>query len=265
MPQAAKIPKLTVPTQVAGAVDKFLANKPDGERFGVIVQHVVSKKITTESYAYVAVSELPNKHPDKYFRPKWGYMCLCSAVGSSPKKKAAKKIVLDETLFYDSFAGFLQGEIEPDCVAVKYGRGARGEGRGTWRTPDVVGLSKLPPNIRMFSFTPEIVSAEIKTATDEVSVISGFGQACAYKVFSHKSYLVVPKQSDHIDRLVALCDIFGIGLVLFTLNEDKPDFDIRARAVSHRPNAFYVVKFFEGMDPTVRKAIGVEREERLCY
>ena len=155
-------------------------------------------------------------------------------------------------------------------MAVKYGKGAlRGPKRqrlgGKWWTPDVVGIAKLPKGIRTLGFTPEIIAAEIKTATDGDSVISGFGQACAYQVFSHKTYLVVPKESDNLDRLVALCDIFGIGLVLFTSNKDKPDFDIRARARANAPNPFYVSRFFQGMADTVREALGVRRDEDFSF
>ncbi len=47
--------------------------------------------------------------------------------------------------------------------------------------------------------------------------LSNFSQACAYRLFSHRSYLVVPKQAhaDELARLDALCEIFGIGLVTF--------------------------------------------------
>ena len=89
--KAAKKKKMgPVPERVARAVDKFLANKPEGERFRVIVQHVASKSITTEGYAYVLISGLPNEHPDKYFRPSWGYMCLRNAAASAEKKPAGK-------------------------------------------------------------------------------------------------------------------------------------------------------------------------------
>ena len=37
----------------------------------------------------------------------------------------------------------------------------------------------------------EIVAAEIKL--DMAQLVTAFGQACAYCLFAHKSYLVIPK------------------------------------------------------------------------
>ena len=61
----------------------------------------------------------------------------------------------------------------------------------------------------------EIVSAEIKVGKDTGWLMSGFGQACAYKNFSHQSYLVIPKGTSSESRLISLCRHFGIGLVVF--------------------------------------------------
>lgn len=98
----------------------------------------------------------------------------------------------------------------------------------------------------------EIVSAEIKIDTG--NLITAFGQACSYELFSHKSYIVIPKESpeEDIARLDASCRIFGIGLILFDNREiinlsDKsrvyvPQFEIRVRATKHEPDMFYVNK-----------------------
>jgi hypothetical protein len=90
----------------------------------------------------------------------------------------------------------------------------------------------------------EIVSAEIKTDTNQL--ITAFGQACAYKLFSHKAYLVVPKQADteELSRLDSLCQIFGIGLVTFDATQpDAPDFRILVRTSKHEPDLFYTNKY----------------------
>lgn len=87
----------------------------------------------------------------------------------------------------------------------------------------------------------EIVCAEVKT--DTAQLITAFGQACAYKLFSHKVYLVVPRQSskDEIDRIDSLCAMFGIGLVLFDCtNPEEPRFERRVRAEKHEPDTFYL-------------------------
>jgi hypothetical protein len=87
----------------------------------------------------------------------------------------------------------------------------------------------------------EIVSAEIKI--DSGALITAFGQACSYKLFSHKSYLVVPKDSppDDMSKLDALCQIFGIGLVLFdSVRVGQPGFEIRVRPQRHEPDMFHM-------------------------
>jgi hypothetical protein len=92
----------------------------------------------------------------------------------------------------------------------------------------------------------EIVSAEVKTADSQL--VTAFGQACAYRLFSHKSYLVVPDTSPQEERtrLDALCQVFGIGLVLFDASSPQtPNFDIRVRALKQDPAMFYVNKYMK--------------------
>ena len=83
--------------------------------------------------------------------------------------------------------------------------------------------------------------------TDAQALIVAFGQACSYKLFSHRSYIVVPDDSsdEDIARLDALARIFGIGLVLFDKKEKEPEFEIRVRASRHEPDMFYVNKYMK--------------------
>ena len=117
-----------------------------------------------------------------------------------------------------------------------------------WGTPDVIGKREsLRSDI--IQAPVEIVSAEIKTETSQL--ITAFGQACAYKLFSHKCYLVIPNQSqqDEIARLDSLCQLFGIGLVLFNANcPDNPDFNIRVRPNKNEPDLFYTNKYMSKIE-----------------
>ena len=109
-----------------------------------------------------------------------------------------------------------------------------------WGTPDVFGIQK-PRDSDIFKPPIEVLSAEIKTNTS--GLITAFGQACSYKLFSHRSYIVVPSASPRSDleRLDSLCLVFGIGLVRFEADSVKrPAYDIRVRAARHEPDAFYV-------------------------
>ncbi len=112
--------------------------------------------------------------------------------------------------------------------------------RDKWRTPDVIGIRE-PRKSDIIKPATEIVAAEIKIDTG--NLITAFGQACSYKLFSHKSYMVVPKDSpeEDIARLDTLGRIFGIGLILLdTSDPNEPQFEIRVRATKHDPDMFYV-------------------------
>ena len=109
-----------------------------------------------------------------------------------------------------------------------------------WGTTDVIGI-RQSKNSDIVKFPMEIVCAEIKL--DTANLITAFGQACAYRLFSHKSYIVVPVKSppDDIARLDTLSRICGIGLILFNADDPKaPDFEIRVRAAKQDPDMFYV-------------------------
>ena len=112
-----------------------------------------------------------------------------------------------------------------------------------WGTPDVIGKRESKRS-DIIQAPVEIVSAEIKPEVSQL--VTAFGQACAYCLFSHKSYLVVPKQApqDEIARLDSLCQVFGIGLVLFDSGNPKdPDFSVRVRPRKQEPDLFYANKY----------------------
>jgi len=147
---------------------------------------------------------------------------------------------IKEEDFYEPFADWLVNELEECTKSIPLGRNRF---RDRWGTPDVIG-KREPRRSDIVKGPTEIVSAEIKA--DAKDLITAFGQACSYKLFSHKSYIVVPKSSsqDDISKLDALCLIFGIGLVLFdNRNANEPQFEIRVRPLKHDPDMFYVNKY----------------------
>jgi hypothetical protein len=115
--------------------------------------------------------------------------------------------------------------------------------RDKWGTPDVVGKSESK-RTDIIQAPVEIVSAEIKP--DVYQLVTAFGQACAYCLFSHKVYLVISKKApkDEIARIDALCQVFGLGLVLFDSDNPKdPQFDIRTRPRYQQPDLFYANRY----------------------
>lgn len=141
-----------------------------------------------------------------------------------------------EQQYYGAFAEWLKEELEEATHAEAIGGNLL---RGKWGTPDVIGVLKAQPS-DLVRFEPRIVSAEIKT--DPNSPVVAFGQAIAYRLFSHKSYMVMPDTVSKADleRMDALAAIYGIGLVTFSLNPEDPNFSLRVRAVISQPDIYYV-------------------------
>ncbi len=157
---------------------------------------------------------------------------------------------LTEQDFYASFAKWLEDNDEA-TVASALGGSSLG---GKWGTPDVIGVLK-PRAQDLFKFVPQIVTAEIKAVPSQPVV--AFGQAAAYRLFSHKSYIVVPNStnSDDMNRLKSLCSIYGVGLVTFALNKDQPDYNVTVRAVNAEPDMFYVNKMLESLKASEPKLL----------
>jgi hypothetical protein len=148
---------------------------------------------------------------------------------------AGRAVTLTEDLFYAPFAEWLK-ELDEVSNAAAIGGNALG---GKWGTPDVIGVLK-PKVADLVKFEPQIVSAEIKI--DKHQPVIAFGQAVAYRLFSHKSYIVVPDTTspENYDLLEALSILYGIGLVTFALDPAAPGFDLRVRAQVIQPDMFFV-------------------------
>lgn len=162
-----------------------------------------------------------------------------------PTKVEEVKAKIKEEQFYQPFADYIVNDLEECTKAISLGGNKFG---GKWGTPDVIGVRK-PRNSDIVKPPIEIVVAEIKINTNDL--ITAFGQAIAYKLFSHKSYIVIPKSSgdEDISRLEGLSMICGIGLILFdSSNPDLPDFEIRTRAIKLEPNMFYVNKYLKQVE-----------------
>ena len=171
---------------------------------------------------------------------------------SEPNVAATSLTKRKEEVFYKSFAEYLEyAEKDSDddrldeCTrAIAWGGSKSG---GKWGTPDVVGIFS-PERNAYVQFTDEIVSAEIKTDKSPQSLIVAFGQACVYRLFSHKIYLVVPRAGQS-SRLKSLCHLFGLGLVYFdpeTENIDSSIYEVELLAQRHSPDMYYVNEFING-------------------
>lgn len=170
---------------------------------------------------------------------------LTTDTGATPipiKADTLKTVTLTEQDFYSSFAEWLE-ENDEATVAEPLGGASLG---GKWGTPDVIGVLK-PRAQDIFKFEPQIITAEIKAVPGQPVV--AFGQAVAYRLFSHKVYIVVPSSTnvDDMSRLKSLCSIHGVGLVIFELNKESPDYSMIVLPINATPDMFYVNSMLENL------------------
>ncbi len=202
-----------------------------------------------------SIWDLDRKNKNTVYKPAKGIFKLIKYKGNeeavevvthTEEVAAERKTKLEES-FYEPFRKWFIAELSDCNTAIVLG-GAKSKIK--WSNPDVLGTRK-PEFDAIMKFPPEIVSTEIKTSTADQDLITGFGQACAYRLFSHKSYLVIPNTAkpEIIDRLEAMCSIFGIGFILFNVdNKDSPDFRVLVRAIKNEPDMYYVNEFIEELD-----------------
>lgn len=236
---------MTKKERISGKAKEILATEPAGVRWSHLVSRLRDEfpedplgTITGSSW------NLDARFPDEVYKPSRGLFRLLKfkadpmptlsvpAIGDSTQSGGVR-----EADFYQPFADYLVNDLEECTAAISLGGNRFGS---KWGTPDVFGIFKSRES-DIVKMPLLVVAAEVKTDTGQL--ITAFGQSCAYKLFAHRSYLVIPNRSlpEDISRLDALCVIFGIGLILFNSEAPTaPDFEIRVRAARHEPDAFYV-------------------------
>ena len=234
----------TITGQIRKIALQILDNNPQGVRYSELSRKILEQGNFNKNTTSGATWDLDATFPDKVYKPDRGLFRLLkfkenvsAQPDEQPSPKQSKSKAIREEDFYEPFAKWLVNELEECTSAIGLGGNIF---RDKWGTPDVVGIRESKRS-DIVPFPTEIIAAEIKT--DSAGLITAFGQACAYKIFSHKSYIVVPADSlyEDITRLDTLCRQFGIGLILFdNTNAEDPSFEIRSRAVKHEPDMFFV-------------------------
>jgi hypothetical protein len=227
---------------------QILEANPEGVYFSDLMRQIAASDPSfNPNYINGKIWDLHEQYPDRVFKPARGLFRLTKyrEPGTDELKeelfpKQSKKFKEED--FYAPFADWLVNEVEECTKAIPLGGKRFGD---KWGTPDVIGKrqSKLSDIIQA---PVEIVSAEIKPDVNQL--VTAFGQACAYCLFSHKTYLVIANKApdDEVARLDALCQVFGIGLVLFDSENPKdPKFTIRARPRHQQPDLFYANRYMK--------------------
>ena len=233
----------TIQSKIRKKALEYLTERSQGLRYSELVR-LIHENNTEFNLNTIrgAIWNLDTTNSKKVYKPDRGLFRLTDyrqETDLEPDELILTKTTIKEEDFYKPFSDWLVTELEECTKAIPLGGNVF---KDKWGTPDVIGIRESKRS-DIIEFPTEIVSVEIKT--DSNGLITAFGQACAYKIFSHKSYIVVPKQSQYEDitRLDTLCRLFGIGLILFNNSDtESPDFEIRARAIKHEPDMFFVNK-----------------------
>jgi len=243
---ATKRPVRTSRARITLKAIEILKSTPDGIRYSDLVRRLQGEfPLIPVNTIHGTVWDLDARVPDRVYKPARGLFrhTELRQTGEPEEETEAPATPLEkvgEAAFYEPFADWLMREVEECTRAIPLGGN---KFKDKWGTPDVIGIRQPRPSAVIKSPT-DIVSAEVKT--DPGNLITAFGQACSYKLFSHKSYIVVPKSSpqEDIARLDALGRILGVGLVLLDASDPKqPRFEVRVRAIRHEPDMFYVDKY----------------------
>ena len=228
---------------------KVLFETRDSIQYGDLKKAVMRITQASDNSVDAAIWNLDALYPDQVFKPEKGLMRRIDAEDEIIEKETKsietsppKANSISEESFYRPFADWLQFDMNECTKAIPLGGSFF---RDKWGTPDVIGIKESQRSDIVQALT-EIVSAEIKY--DDTRLIEAFGQACAYRIFSHKVYLVIPDSSSKDDkqRLDSLCQLFGIGYVLFdNADTDEPNFIIRVRPQKHEPDLFYTNRYLK--------------------
>jgi len=231
--------------QIREIARKIIASNKGGIRYSDLHEQIATlNPETPKNTIHGSIWDLHLRFPQEIGKPSRG---LFVPGGATPANSVATEEIsvvnqkYKEEDFYEPFAEWLKSDLDEVTDSAALGGASMGK---KWGTPDVVGVYK-PLASNLIKFAIEIVSAEIKI--DPGQPVVAFGQAIAYRLFSTKTYIAMPLTMtlEDLSRLEALCMLFGVGLVLFELKPDKPNFQIRVRAQKFTPDMFYVNEFAE--------------------
>jgi hypothetical protein len=236
----------TIAERIAEKAFAALEAAPEGLRYSDLVRAVMQADGSfKQNTVHGNIWNLDERFSDRVYKPSRGLFRLTKfrAADTDQLKEdliPKQAVKIKEEDFYEAFADWLVNEMEECTKAIPLG-GNRF--RDKWGTPDVIGKRESKRS-DIIQAPVEIVSAEVKP--DIYQLVTAFGQACAYCLFSHKVYLVISNKApdDEVARLDALCQVFGLGFVLFDSDNPKdPRFTIRARPRYQQPDLFYANRY----------------------
>lgn len=213
----------------------------NGIRFTALVKKVATETGENENTCQGSLYNLPKEFPDKISRPYRGLFILkenekfLKDVEQNFDKKT--EIKLTENDIYQPAKDYLLSREE--CThAVIIGGNIFGK---KWGTPDILGAIRASSDA-VYKPPLEIVAVEIKD--EGYSPVEALGQAMAYKLFSHRTWLILPDDSD-LDRIEGIAISANIGLISFSRKSQKFDFTTLNRPMSGHPDFLEVNNILE--------------------
>lgn len=240
--------RITQKEKVREALVSALYQNPQGLRYAELMERIQNAWPDMPSNTIRgAIYELGTSDDPDIFKPGPGLYKLRNIDETSVDEVIKQNInqkKIQESDFYELFAQWLREDLGECTESIAFGGNRLGK---KWGTPDIIGVNR-PSKRALIQYDPEIITAEIKL--DPSEVITAFGQAVAYRLFSNKVYLALPEEVSTEDksRMEALCMLFGVGLVLFRTDPSEPDFQIRVRAQKHSTDMFYTNDFVDRLD-----------------
>lgn len=205
---------------------------------------------------------LPEQLPDKVSRPFRGVLILkenekfLKDVGEA-KVEERSEAKLTETNIYEPAMNYLLSEQE--CThAIVVGGNAFGK---KWGTPDILGVIRASSDA-IYKPILEIVAVEVKDEGYD-KPIEALGQAMAYKLFAHRTWLILPDEdNEDIARIQGVAITANIGLVSFTRKENGFEFITRNRPISGRPDLMEVNDMLEKLKRDKQKYYDLIKNEK---
>lgn len=222
----------------------------NGMRFTALVKKVASEAGENENTCQGSLYNLPKEFPDKILRPSRGLFILKENLNflnegeQNFEKKADDK--LNENDIYQPAKDYLLGKEECTHAVIVGGKHIFGK---KWGTPDILGAIRASSDV-VYKPPLEIVAIEVKD--DDYDPVEALGQAMAYKLFAHRTWLILPENND-LDRIEGIAISANIGLISFTKEASGFNFVTLNRPASGHPDFIEVNKKLEELKEKDKK------------
>ncbi len=222
----------------------------NGIRFMTLIKKVVSETGENENTCNGSLWNLPKELPEKVSKPYRGLFILKEnekflkdVVEKDFEQKPSSKIKEDD--IYQPARDYLLSRAE--CThAVVIGGNIFGK---KWGPPDILGAIRADSDA-VYRPPLEIIAVEIKD--EGYSPVEALGQAMAYKLFAHRTWLVLPDGSD-LDRIEGIAISANIGLISFSKEKDGFEFVTLNRPAAGHPDFTEVNNILEELKEKDKK------------